>query len=117
MTSQSVCATAVDDQDDTDPGEGAVDTKIDDIRDVILDAVLGVRKDIKLIGERLEGLEGRQGFVEGQLQEIIAGMTMVRESQRSFIDRLSSVEKFCVEQPLPSETPPPYPLADGKADE
>ena len=64
-------------------------------------------KTIKLLEEirnKLEFLEMKQVMIENRIEKIITDLNLVYQFQRTFTERLSIVEKFCIEQPLKSTT-------------
>lgn len=69
------------------------DTNRVSTRDVELDF-------LSRIHDKLTGVDTRLKMLEEQVLILAQNVSVVHQFQRSFADRLSGVEKFCVERPL-----------------
>lgn len=63
------------------------------------------------IRDKLANIEERQAAIERQVEGLSIDVHTVHDFQKVFAERLSIVERFCVEQPL--ATPAPYKVRHG----
>lgn len=75
--------------------EDQEDTGRHDTRDMELDL-------LSKIHDKLMEMDKRLILVERRMNTLIRDVDLVHKFQQSFAERLSIVEKFCVEQPLES---------------
>lgn len=73
-----------------------------DTQERILETLLTMGEDIKKISERLDNLESRQKKLEEKMNKLAMDTDTIHKFQRSFAERLSAVEQFCVDLPLMS---------------
>ena len=64
-----------------------------DVQSMTIDLLTDIR-------DRLAHLEEQQENLERRLESLTTDVNTVHEFQKTFAERLSSVEKFCVDQPL-----------------
>lgn len=81
------------------------DTGQHDIQEMTLELLTEIR-------DRLAHVEEQQEALEKQIDRLTMDVDTVHKFQKSFAERLSIVEKFCVDQPLHS-TPIPR-MSDGR---
>lgn len=73
------------------------DTNRTSVQDMTLDLLKDIRDD-------LSGMKTEQARQRKQLEQLTLDVNIIHKFQQSFTERLSIVEKFCVEQPLRSST-------------
>jgi DNA-binding protein H-NS len=81
------------------------DTDRTNVQELTIDLLTEIR-------DKLSSLESEQWGQRKQLEQLTVDVNVIHKFQTSFTERLSLVERFCVEQPLRS-TPAPRPT-DGR---
>lgn len=71
------------------------DTKKHDTREIEFELLSKVHDKVMLLGQRLS-------MLEEQVLILVKNVDTVHKFQRTFAERLYSVEKFCIDQPLRS---------------
>jgi DNA repair ATPase RecN len=90
-----------DDRQSTSPGM--------DLQQAILEELQSISHDLKEVTRRIEHLEER-------VEQVVTDLNTVHQLQRTYTQRLATIEQMCVDQPLITGTPPPLKKHSGLTD-
>lgn len=85
------------------------DTDRVDIGEKFLVAFHDVCSQLANINKRLDSLYDNQKYLSDQIDILSSNVVLIHNSHKTFTERLSLYEQSCVDKPLKSSTPPPYP--------